>query len=218
MARTPQRPDFATLCELALDARGEREGGQAPGEAPHAAQEELAGLRVLTAWIGLATAPLRPSDDLRRRVLASAARETRFEGFVGRMARLFDLSEARARGVLACIDHEAAGWVTPPFPGARLLHFQPGPAAAGAHCGLVELAPGADFPLHEHPGAEWTLSLQGRGLEDGGRIFEPGDLVCRTRGSSHSLRSIGSEPYVFAVALRVEAPREEEPGAGPART
>ena len=39
--------------------------------------------------------PERPSDELRRRVLASIEPGSRLEGFVARMAKLFDLPEAR---------------------------------------------------------------------------------------------------------------------------
>ncbi len=146
-------------------------------------------------------APVAPSPGLRDRILGATRPESRLAGLVDRVAWLFDLPTETCRTLLARVEDPAAPWERPPLDGARLLHFEPGPRLAGAHCGLVELAPGVVFPEHEHSGTEITLALRGRGREDDGAVIEPGDLVVRELGTRHTLRSLGDEPWLFAVAL-----------------
>jgi putative transcriptional regulator len=146
--------------------------------------------------------PVEPDPALRRRILASLDPTTRFEGFVARVAGLFDLPEARAREVLAAGDAvQEQSWVDAFVPGVRLFHLQGGERVAGADCGLVHLAPGVRFPAHRHLGREWTLSLAGSAREDGGEVWLPGDLVVREPGSAHSFLALGDEPYLFAAVL-----------------
>jgi quercetin dioxygenase-like cupin family protein len=146
--------------------------------------------------------PVAPSAELRRRVLAAADPATRFEGFVPRMALLFDLPEPRIREILREAEAVAgAAWVGTPIPGVRLCHFGGGPRVTGADCGLVHLAAGAVFPAHRHRGVEWSFALAGTGMEDGGEMWLPGDLVIREPGSVHGYRAAGDEPYLFAVVL-----------------
>ena len=151
----------------------------------------------------LATAPpVEPSAALRRRVLASVAETTRFDGFAERLARLFDLSDARLRPVLdAARAVEGDLWVDAPIPGVRLHHFRGGERVASADCGLVHLAPATQFPVHRHRGVEWTFVLAGSAREDGGEIWLPGDVVVRAAESVHGFCALGDEPYLFAVVL-----------------
>ena len=142
-----------------------------------------------------------PSEALRARLVATLSAETRFAGFVERVARLFDLSLDASRALLARIE-EVAGpaWVDGP-PGVRLLHFTSGPTLAGAHSGLVHISPGARFPDHLHVGDERVLVLQGVLVEDGNETWFPGDLALRPAGSRHALRCGGLEPVVFIAAV-----------------
>jgi anti-sigma factor ChrR (cupin superfamily) len=151
--------------------------------------------------------PVEPSVELRRRVLASVDPASRWEGFVARFARLFDLDEARAREVLASADPATRpGWTTIPLPGVQLFHFAGGPGRATADCGLVHLAPGAFIPRHRHTGTEWNFVLSGSADDESGTQWLPGDLVLRETDSVHILRNAGAEPLLFAVVL--EAPIE----------
>lgn len=147
--------------------------------------------------------PLDPSPELRRRVLAIADPASPFEGFVGRIARLFDLPEGRARELLAdAAPARDEGWSPGFAPGMQLLHLQGGDGAADADCGFVRLAPGARLPPHRHGGLELALALAGRAEEEGsGEVWEPGDLVVREAGSVHGFRTVGDEPFLFAVVL-----------------
>jgi quercetin dioxygenase-like cupin family protein len=148
------------------------------------------------------TPPATPSEALRRRVLASIDPATRYEGFVERLALLFDLPEPRMREILREADSVAgAAWVAAPIPGVHLCHFRGGERVTGADCGLVHLAAGTEFPRHRHRGVEWTFVLSGSALEDGGDVWLPGDLVVRDEENVHGYRAIGDEPYLFAVVL-----------------
>lgn len=161
---------------------------------------ELELLRRSAGILALACAAVAPSPRLRERVLGSIEASTRFAGFRSRIARLFEFSAERADEILAAIGNPSAGWVDF-LAGVRLLHFEGGSRVAHADCGLVEVAPEATFPAHEHRGDEWSLVLQGRAEEDTGVIFEPGDLVLRNERTAHSFRALGPEPFVFAVVL-----------------
>ena len=146
--------------------------------------------------------PLRPSDALRARVLASAQAGSRFEGFVGRFARLFDLPEERSREILgAAHTVPGQGWVGTPLPGLHLYHFSGGPRVATADCGLVYLAAGTPFPSHRHTGREWNFILAGALENSSGESWLPGDLVINEQHTVHHYRAADEEPLIVAVVL-----------------
>jgi len=146
--------------------------------------------------------PMQPSEALRARVLASVRPASRFEGFVARMGRLFDLTEPRAREVLAvAATMPGPGWVDSPLPGMRLHHFDGGPRLASADCGLVHLAPGTAFPTHRHLGREWNLVLAGSADESSGALWLPGDLLVYETDTVHGFRAHEHEPLLLAAVL-----------------
>ena len=146
--------------------------------------------------------PRQPSEGLRARVLASIEPASRFEGFVARMARLFDLSEPRAREILAvAATVPGPGWVDTPLRGLQLHHFSGGPRVASADCGLVHLAPGTAFPTHRHRGREWNLVLAGSADESSGVVWLPGDLLVYETDTVHRFRAHEREPLLLAAVL-----------------
>ena len=146
--------------------------------------------------------PMQPSAGLRARVLASIAPGSRLEGFVARVARLFDLTEPRAREILAvAATVPGPGWVTTPLAGLHLHHFDGGPRVASADCGLVHLAPGTAFPTHRHLGREWNLVLAGSADESSGVVWLPGDLVVHETDTVHGFRAHDHEPLLLAAIL-----------------
>ena len=154
--------------------------------------------------LGLSAGPQSPSRSLRARILASSFHESRFEGFVDRMAAMCDLPAERVRAVLADVDRSAepkSGWRALRRSGVRLYDFEGGPKVAGADCGLVEMAPGAVYPRHRHLGAEYSLVLQGAVELSDGRVLVPGDMNAMPAGSEHDLRSVGDEALVFVVVI-----------------
>lgn len=192
------------LVELALGVLDDAERRELESElsASGPARAELASLERSVAELGLASDPLPPSQELRARLLRALDPATRFEGFAERLAGFLDLGAARTRELLASIAGAAsAPWEDDVVPGVRLLHFAGGARVASANCGLVRCEPGALYPRHLHQGDEWAFVLQGEGLEDTGRHWQPGDLIRNPAGSAHSLRSVGEEPFVFAIVL-----------------
>jgi anti-sigma factor ChrR (cupin superfamily) len=156
------------------------------------------------ASLALAAEPRQPGEGLRNRLLASLDPDTRFEGFVERLAVFLDLGADRVRRLLATVPEAPGGsWQASGLPGIHLLPFAGGPRIATAECLLIQLEPGRIFPSHRHRGDEWGFVLQGSAEEDGGRRFEPGDIVHKAPGSAHSFQALGTEPFVFAVVLHL---------------
>ena len=181
---------------------GERRELECELAASEPARAELASLERSVAELAAAEHPLRPSPELRARLLRALDPATRFEGFAERLAGFLDLGAARARELLASLaDAGSAPWEDDVVAGVRLLHFAGGARVANADCGLVRCEPGVLYPRHLHQGDEWAFVLQGEGLEDTGRHWEPGDLIRNPAGSAHSFRSVGEEPFVFAIVL-----------------
>ena len=195
------------LVELALgvlddEARRELERELA---ASHPARAELARIERSLAELAAAEAPLEPGAGLRARVLRSLDPATRFDGFAERLTTFLDLGAGRARELLASIARAgSAPWKDDVVPGVRVLHFAGGPRVASANCGLVRCEPGLVYPHHFHAGDEWVFVLAGEALEDSGGRWQPGDLLHRPTGSAHSYRSVGEEPFVFAIVLHAK--------------
>jgi len=158
-----------------------------------------------------AAAPVAPSDALRADVLRTALGHGALASFARRFGEIFDLAEPRALELLGLAQRTDAPWQGVPLQldangdRVQLLHFAGGPRVASADCGIVALAPGVRFPLHEHGGDEWSFVLAGAAEEEGsGAAWLPGDLVHRPAGSRHAFRVTSREPLVLAVVL--EAP------------
>ncbi len=147
--------------------------------------------------------PVRPSNRLRKQILASPDENNRFDGFVERLVTFFNLSGDRIRELLSTADfvpHQP--WEPSGVAGISFLHFDGGPRVASADCGFVHVEPETNFPAHRHFGEEWVFVIQGRAQEDSGKVWAPGDLVYRAPDSAHSFRVIGDEPFIYAVVLQ----------------
>jgi len=138
-----------------------------------------------------------PSPDVKRQLMASVGPGP-FEAFSERMARMFDVTLARARELLGLLERQAK-WVPQVIPGIFFVDFEGGPAAAAADCGFVRLKPGAIFPPHTHLGEEMTTILAGR-VHDvtNDRVIGPGEDYIRPEGSTHHLVCIGDEDCIYA--------------------
>ncbi|ETW96251.1 cupin domain-containing protein [Candidatus Entotheonella palauensis] len=163
----------------------------------------LTALEQMLSQVAGAATPMAPSADARARLLGAVEPATRFDGFVDRLAALFDLKPERIRALLHLVDvWPSSPWKASRIPGMQLLHFDGGPRVASADCGLVCIEPGHVVPRHQHQGNEWVLILQGRAYEEEtGQIAAPGDLRLKATHSVHTVRVIGDIPVVFAVVL-----------------
>lgn len=157
-------------------------------------REELASLHDAAAALALALpCQQSPSPALRNRILARIA--------VTPQARPAGKADAPA-GFSFC-GRDEGEWQATPIPGLRvkplsICHQK------GYWTVLVELAPGASFPEHDHEGAEDLYLLSGD-LVTEGRTMGPGDFVHAEPGTHHhALYSPNG-----CVALLIEPARPE---------
>jgi hypothetical protein len=142
-----------------------------------------------------------PAQAARARLLAAATTgPTRHAPFFDRLARIFDLERDSIIRILERAASESE-WEPGPHPSVRVLHFQGGPAVAGADTGLVRMPSDFTWPLHRHAGVERVLSLEGEYEEAGGALYRSGDIHEMGPRSEHSFRVTPGAPLLLAVAL-----------------
>jgi len=147
--------------------------------------------------------PMYPRPELRDRLLKSLDGDTRFEGFVERLAVFFDLTTSRIRELLEKTNQAPRQpWAPSGIPGIHLLHFDGGERVAEADCGLVYLEQGSTFPEHRHQDTELAIVIEGEILEAGGLVYRPGDLSYKPKDSTHSFRASDAGPAIVAVIVR----------------
>lgn len=132
--------------------------------------------------------PVDPGPRQRARLLdALETSGERFSPFLERLAARMDLAvhEMRAR-VEAALD-PSTPWTETGVPGVRFVHFEAGPALAGADTGFVRFDEGASFPRHRHHGRELTFVLEGRVWFSSGEVLGPGDEHVAEAGSGHEV-------------------------------
>lgn len=168
-------------------------------EALAAAESETADLLSSLA-VALPPATLPPG--LRDRLLASARGPARFAPFIDRLARLVDLASDRAEALLASLS-DPATWQPSPGPNVHLVHFDGGPACAGADVGFVRVAAGTTFPDHRHLGEEIALILQGSYVDETGAVLRAGDTVRMVKDTRHQLTAEPAEDLIYAVVVFV---------------
>lgn len=197
--------DEATLTQYALGILDKAESKIVRREisASPALQAELVLIEQSLQQLAVAEKPRDPGHRLRNKVLNSIQDNTRYHGFIERFAALFDLDKLISEKLLAKIDQPMdKDWETTLFPGVNIIQFAGGPRVASATCGIVQVKPGKLFPAHQHQAGESLLVLKGTALDDKQKKLSAGDMVHFTAGSSHSLRILGEESFVFAVVLQ----------------
>ncbi len=89
------------------------------------------------------------------------------------------------RGLLEA-DFSTFDW-QPFHPGVDIVELYP-MAEDGCHAALLRYQPGARVPLHEHPGFEHILILQGSQRDDLAQ-YQAGTLVIKQPGTCHQVFS-----------------------------
>ena len=169
-----------------------------------ALDDELAALLEESIELALALPPVTPSPSVLARLLDSIdavpVGPGVLERFTARFAAIFDVTVERARELFA-VATDPASWEAGPGPGSWLIHFQAGPACAGADTGFVKCAPGAQFPWHRHLGHEQNLILAGEAEDSRFGRLRPGDEPEAEEGSEHDFAVVSAEPFVYAVRV-----------------
>ena len=144
-----------------------------------------------------------PSDELRKRILASVSPETRFAGFLDALVRDFGFSLSAARDILARA-RSAAGWQSSSVPGHhfKLLSDVDTP---GQRLVLVRFAPGATFPEHLHRVDETAFCLSGRATHNRTRTVDVGDTVVTPANQAHEWHSVGDVDCLLLIGRSVVA-------------
>src|SRR6202035_2970263 len=114
----------------------------------------IAAARELVAAIGH-TPRQSPTAALRARVVASAARRSRYGRFADRVARLFDIPVEAAQRLLGDLGGPSR-FVPSGIPGVDVIPVE-APSFPGALSALARIQPGVHFPLHAHVGDETML-------------------------------------------------------------
>lgn len=161
---------------------------------------ELAAADAALASLAVALPPVAPSPGLRDRLLASARGPGRFAPFIDRLATLVDLAAARAQELLASLSR-ADVWQASPGPNVHLVHFDGGPACAGADAGFVRVDAGTMFPEHRHLGDETVLVLQGHYRDSSGSVVHAGEIIKMPEDSRHHFTAGPDEDLIYAVVV-----------------
>lgn len=189
-------PELDLLAEFALGMADDSEIEATLARSPQLATEFVA-YQEAAAALASSLPPIQPPPGLKRRLMASVAQD-RFLPFLAQAARFTGLALDTMRDVLRRIDDPKA-WEELGVAGLLAIHFEPGPAFAGADAGFLKMPAGSRFPLHRHLGPEVGLVLQGRMLDSDGQIYLPGDVTSRTQDDPHTFAAGDESELVLLV-------------------
>jgi len=164
--------------------------------------KELLEMQTILEAIALSEEPVRPSENLKKSLIASLNVETPFQGFVNRFMNLFDLERKEVETLFDKVVNCSKDLFKPcGIPKTSLYYFDGGPKVSQAECGIVKIKAGSIFPAHKHQGKEWVFILQGEAVDDSGQAYSPGDIVFSDENISHSLLVNKDTDLIFAVVL-----------------
>lgn len=122
----------------------------------------------------------------------------RYAPFFGRLAHMWQVSEARVLSELTRAK-DPQSWRASLLPGLKTFDLELLVERADGHARLLHFAPGAHFPKHRHHGTEHVLVLEGSYADQDGALRRAGDEQSMPPHSQHELRILGSVPCVAAV-------------------
>lgn len=191
------------LVDLALGSVGsvERAALEEHLAACGACRDELEKVRAAVADLPLGLARREPVPGVRAELAARVRGDARFWPFLGRLARLFDLSDERAERLVRRIDDPSAWASDALVQGGEVMLVSPGSRLEGAIASLIRLPEGARYPRHRHLGEERLLFLQGGVALDDGSLADAGSAVESGPGSSHGFRVLPGGPCLAAVLV-----------------
>ena len=138
-------------------------------------RQEVAAFIDAAADFAAASSPrVEPSIEQRARILASIAATPKLNR---------QTAETPVREGYSFLWNSPEGWVNTGVPGFRTKLLSSGPHP-GYEVMLIELAPGAKVPDHDHSGTEEIYMLSGH-LRTEGQVMGPGDFVHADAGTPH---------------------------------
>lgn len=190
------------LAELALDLLPphDRQRVVLHLDACDRCRRELALLHESVTGVASLASPVRPSDELRRRLLVTVSGRARYAPFVDRVARFFGIDAHEAIAALEAITANDA-WSAGPMPGMSSAKLPRAPKVEGRTAVFLRSEAGARCPNHRHLGEERLFILEGGIVESDGSAFHAGDLVVKSAGSSHAFHVPGDGPCIAAYLL-----------------
>lgn len=161
-------------------------------------------LELQMAFDALATGPFetRPLWDKVSKQLTGGKQ---FSQFATQVASLFDLP---VDAVTALFERMSGseGWFAGPAAGVEVFPVNAGPKLGDALTALLRIAPGAEFPHHEHLGPERVLVLQGGYRCSTGPEVWRGEIDHRVGGTSHSFVALEGVPCIAAAVTYPSEP------------
>jgi len=138
----------------------------------------------------------------RKRLLEAARQTHRFEELVEAIAKAADLTPADVEPLLLKID-EPEAWDRGLHDAMHLLHFEGGPMTANAITGFVRIAPGHEFPMHDHVGEETVIILQGECRDHAdGDLYGRGARIRSGPGYEHGLTVTSDIPLIYLAVVQ----------------
>jgi len=164
--------------------------------------KELQEMQSILETLALAEEPVKPSENLKRSLIASLDVNTPFHGFVDRFMKLFDLDRDNVEALFSKVVNTPDDFFKScAIPKTSLSYFDGGPKVSHAECGIIKIEAGSIFPAHKHQGKEWVLVLQGEAVDQSGQAYFPGDIIYSDEKVSHALRVNKASDLIFAVVL-----------------
>ena len=138
-------------------------------------RQEVAAFIDAAADFAAASSPrVNPSVEQRIRILASVAATPQLHR---------QTAETPVSKGYSYLPNSPEGWVNTGIPGFRTKLLSSGPHP-GYEVMLIELAPGAKVPDHDHSGTEEIYMLAGH-MHTEGQVMGPGDFVHADAGTHH---------------------------------
>lgn len=122
----------------------------------------------------------------------------RFEPLVPTVAALLGIDESSARAELDALD-EPDGWQDGVLPGTTMKTVATDEPDTGIL--WLKMPPGMAFPEHEHLGDETVLVVQGRYLDDEGRLHPPGSVLREGTDTAHGFHIAADGPEFICLAI-----------------
>lgn len=123
---------------------------------------------------------------------------SRFEPLVPTVAALLRVDEASARAELDALD-APGGWREGVLPGTTMKTVETDEPDMGIL--WLKMPPGMAFPEHEHLGEETVLVVQGRYLDDEGRLHPPGSVLREGPDTAHGFQIAADGPEFICLAI-----------------